>query len=84
MHLVLENSDGSLRDLDLKTKVLEPDFRALLDQKKVVPLKEIQYYEQGNSLIVCKIPTFVLREKDIDQMTVKMNKEQGRLEDLQA
>jgi len=82
VRLVLENPDGSLRELELKTKVLEPDFRALFGQKKVTPLKEIQYYEQGESLIVCKMPTFVLREKDIDEMMKRIEGHNAAILDL--
>lgn len=82
VRLVLENPDGSLRDLELKTKVLEPDFQALFGQKKVLPLKAIQYFEQGEKLIVCKIPTFILREKDIDEMMKKIKGHKAAILDL--
>jgi len=82
VHLVLENPDGSLRELELKTKVLEPDFRALFGQRKAMPLKEIQYYEEGQKLIVCKIPTFVLQEKDIDEMMKKIKGHNAAILDL--
>lgn len=82
VRVVLENPDGSLRELELNTKVLEPDFRALFGQRKVTPLKEIQYYEEGESLIVCKMPTFVLREKDIDEMMKKIEGHKAAILDL--
>jgi carboxyl-terminal processing protease len=82
VHLVLENPDGSLRELALNTKVLEPDIRALFGQKKTSALREIQYYEQSEKLIVCKMPTFILQEKEIDEMMKKIKGHDALILDL--
>jgi len=83
VRVILENPDGSLRELEIKTKVVEPDFRALFgQQKKSISLKEIQYYEQEEKLIICRIPTFVLQARDIDDIMKKVKGHNSLILDL--
>jgi C-terminal processing protease CtpA/Prc len=84
VRLVLQNADGSLRELEIKTRVLETDWRTLFGQKGVSAAEAIQYYELRENTLICRMPSFVLAEKDIDNMMKRIQDYKAVILDLRG
>jgi carboxyl-terminal processing protease len=82
MRVVVQDPDGQQRELILAAKVLANRDIPFLPKRD--PTHEPRYYEMGDDLIICKLPTFEIGEKDVDEMMTHIGQHKALVLDLRG
>jgi carboxyl-terminal processing protease len=91
MRVVVQDADGSLRQVDLTAKVVDEKAREEELKKKekekkekLEPLEGLRYREVGSDLIIYKLPEFDISDKQVDEMFQKIAQRKALILDLRG